>query len=56
MTGAERAGGVAEAIEYLPDRHKALSSNPSHDFQKNMDPILKKNQRRSMSEANPDSD
>jgi hypothetical protein len=28
-TRAERAGGMAQAVECLPSEHKALSSNPS---------------------------
>jgi hypothetical protein len=28
ITRVKRAGGVAQAIEYLPNKHKALSSNP----------------------------
>jgi hypothetical protein len=29
ITKARRAGGVAQAVEHLPNKHKALSANPS---------------------------
>jgi hypothetical protein len=29
ITRVKRAGGVAQVVEYLPHKHKALSSKPS---------------------------
>jgi hypothetical protein len=29
ITRAKRAGGVVQAVEYLPNKHKALTSNPN---------------------------
>jgi hypothetical protein len=35
ITKAKRTGGVVQVIAYLPSTHKALSSNPSTDKEKN---------------------
>jgi hypothetical protein len=29
ITRAKRIGGMAQAVEYVPSKHKALSSNPN---------------------------
>jgi hypothetical protein len=30
VTRVKRAGGVAQAVEHFPSKHKALSTNPSN--------------------------
>jgi hypothetical protein len=35
----ERAGGMAQAVELLPNKHEALSSNPSSEGTGKKEPI-----------------